>query len=151
MRLGEAGETLDDNGELREDDVARVAEEDQVGVVGDVARGGAEVDNASGGGGTLAKDVDVRHDIVTALLLLDGRVCHLGLIKVLFRDVLRVNMHAAVGVGDLRRRTRLAFICSIASSVMLRPSCFSAVARLSQSLRQVPNRVCSASDLVSEL
>lgn len=85
VRLGETGETLDDDGELREDDVACVAEEDQVGVVGDVARGGAEVDNTGGGGSTLAKDVDVRHDIVTALLLLDGRVCHLGLVEVLFK------------------------------------------------------------------
>lgn len=43
----------------------------------------------------------------------------------------------------LSRLTRFAFICSIASSGMLKPSCFSAVARLSQSLRQVPKRVCA--------
>lgn len=89
MLLGERSEALDDDGELGEDDVARVAEEDEVGVVGHIARRGAEVDDAGSGGRFEAEDVDVGHDIVTALLLLDRGLGHLLIVEVLrAREVL---------------------------------------------------------------
>lgn len=42
--LGEGGETSNDDGELGEEDVETITEEDQVGVVSDKARGGTEAD-----------------------------------------------------------------------------------------------------------
>jgi hypothetical protein len=141
--LSELGETLDDNGKFGKDDVAGVAEEDEISVVGNVAGGGAEVDDGGGSRGVKTEDVNVGHNVVATLLLLDGGLLHLSVVEILF------HRRGSAGVEKMliqeRRRTRLAFICSRALSEMLRPSCFSAVARLSQSLRQVPKRVCTSS------
>ena len=81
--LGKLAQSFNDDGEFREDDVAGVAEEDEVGVVGNVARSRSQVDNSGGGRGVEAKDVNVRHDVVATLLLLDGSLGHLLLIEVL--------------------------------------------------------------------
>lgn len=91
LLLGELGEALDDDGELGDDNIASVTEEDEVGVVGNVAGGRAEVDNGSGGGGMKTEDVDVGHDIVAALLLLDGSLGHLGSVEVLYSEARKTN------------------------------------------------------------
>jgi hypothetical protein len=75
--LGELGEAVDDNRKLGDEDVETLTQEDEVGVVSDVARGGAEaavsfddqlssLDDAGGLGGDGAKGVDVSHDVVCA-------------------------------------------------------------------------------------
>ena len=76
--VGKLGETLDNDGELGEDDVARGAKEDKVGVVGHVAGGGSEVDDGRGGRAVEAKDVNVGHHVVAALLLLEGSLLELS-------------------------------------------------------------------------
>lgn len=83
LLFGEFGETLDDNGQLGNDDVAGVTQEDQVGVVCNVARGGTQVNDGSCGWAVLSENVDVCHDIVAALLLLYGSFSHLGVIEFL--------------------------------------------------------------------
>lgn len=71
--LSELGQLVDDNSQLGDEDVETVAEQDQIGVVGTVARGSTPVNDTSGGGGNQAKGMDVGHDIVSpALLLLGG-------------------------------------------------------------------------------
>src|SRR5262249_55682355 len=49
-----------------------LAHQDQVGIVGDVAAGGAEVDYFAGVGTDFAIGVDVGHDVVTAAALVLG-------------------------------------------------------------------------------
>src|SRR5262249_57371055 len=49
-----------------------LAHQDQVGIVGDVAAGGAEVNNFAGVGTDFAIGVDVGHDVVTAAALVLG-------------------------------------------------------------------------------
>jgi hypothetical protein len=83
--VGKLGETLDHNGKLGKDDVAGVAEENEVGIVGDVAGGGSEVNDGGGGRGVETENVDVSHNVVATLLLLDSSLLHLSLVKVLFR------------------------------------------------------------------
>lgn len=78
--LGKGREARDDDSELGDEDVEAVTEEDEVGVVGNVARGGAKaagsagalgtcvllylLDDTGSGGGDGAKGVDVGHDVV---------------------------------------------------------------------------------------
>lgn len=81
--LGKLAEPLDDDGELGEDYIAGVPQEDEVGVVGDVARRRAEVDDGCGGWAVESKDVDMRHDIVSTFLLLQGSFMHLSCVEVL--------------------------------------------------------------------
>jgi hypothetical protein len=94
--------------------------------------------------------MDVGHDIVPALLLLLR-----SHIKLLGRQVLehehgpRQRPRSSVRGG--RGRTRFASICAIASSEMFSPSSFSAIARFSQSLRQVWKRICPRAQLALDL
>src|SRR5262249_55870825 len=60
----EGGQGVDDADEGVAHQAEGVAHEDQVGVVGDVAGGGAEVEDVAGGGGGVAVGVDVGHDVV---------------------------------------------------------------------------------------
>lgn len=83
LLLREPGQPLNDDGQLGEDDIASVAQEDEVGIVGHVAGSGAEVNDGSGGGAVQAKDVHVGHDVVATLLLLQGSFGHLGGVEVL--------------------------------------------------------------------
>lgn len=70
---GELRQLIDDNGQLGNEDVETVAEQNEVGVVSAVARSRTPVDDTSRGRGDLTKSVDVGHDIVSpALLLLGG-------------------------------------------------------------------------------
>ena len=76
--FGESGQPGDDNGELRQEDSETFSEEDQVGIIGDIARGGAQagisdilenesedlLDDTGGFGGNGAKGVDVSHNVV---------------------------------------------------------------------------------------
>ena len=55
-----------------DEDVQTVPEQDQVGIIGTVARGGTPVDDSCSSGSDLTEGVDVGHDIVSATLLLLG-------------------------------------------------------------------------------
>ena len=71
--LSELGQLVDDNSQLGDQDVKTVTEQNQVSVIGTVARGSTPVDDTGSSGSNLAKGVDVGHDIVaTTLLLLGG-------------------------------------------------------------------------------
>ena len=86
---GELGEAVDDDGQLVDDQVETLAQEDQVGVaeqsgwarvfraLGHITRRRAEVDDRRRGGRNGAEDVDVRHDIVPPSPLLLRRELHL--------------------------------------------------------------------------
>ena len=100
----------------------RLAHQDQVGVVGDVAGGGAEVDDVAGGRGGVAEGVDVGHHVVAELALVlvgAGEV-----------DVVEVGAQLLELLGADARR--LAVVGEQAES------CW-ASASPSQSRRQVPN------------
>ena len=62
--LGEPCQGVDRGGRLVADDLQRRADQDQVGVVGDVAARGAQVDDRPGHGRGVAQGVDVRHHVV---------------------------------------------------------------------------------------
>lgn len=104
------------------------------------------MDDARGSRRDGAKGMHMRHDIVSALFLLDG-----GDIKLLGRQILsdpKVVAHKtsqafsdASSTSDRITLTKFASICFIASSEIGSPSCFSAFARLSHSLRQVKKRL----------
>lgn len=70
--LSKLGQLVDDNSQLGDQNVEAVTEQDQVGVIGTVARGSTPVDDTGSSGSNLAKGVDVGHDVVTAALLLLG-------------------------------------------------------------------------------
>jgi hypothetical protein len=83
-----------------------------------------------------SKRMDVGHDVVASLFFL--LFCNVKLVR---GEVLtKVNASCIVGCPVEGVLTRLACICVIASSGMGKPSSFSAMAKLSQSLRQVKNR-----------
>lgn len=63
---GKLGQVGDDLRQLGQQQVEGIADEDEVGIVSDVARGGSDVNETGGGGGILLECVDVGHDIVTA-------------------------------------------------------------------------------------
>jgi len=70
--LGKLRQLVDDNGQLGDEDVETITEQDQVGVVSAVARSSTPVDDTGSSRGNLAKGVDVGHDIVSPALLLFG-------------------------------------------------------------------------------
>lgn len=73
--LGELRQLVDHDGQLGNENVETVAEEDQVGVVSAVARGSTPMDDTSSSRGDLAESMNVGHDIVSpALLLLGGNL-----------------------------------------------------------------------------
>lgn len=73
--VGERGKLINHDGELGDQDIESVAEEDQIGIVGAVARSGTPVDDTGGSGGNLAERMNVSHDVVPpALLLLGGNL-----------------------------------------------------------------------------
>lgn len=73
--LRECRQLIDNDGQLGDQDVETVAEEDEIGVVRAVARGGTPVDDARRSRGDLSVRVDVGHDIVSpALFLLRGNL-----------------------------------------------------------------------------
>jgi hypothetical protein len=57
--VGKGSQVGDDLGELVPQDVKGITDEDELRVVGDVARGAAQVDDAGGGRGNEAKSVDM--------------------------------------------------------------------------------------------
>ena len=80
--------------------------QDQVGVVGDIAAGGAQMDDARRRGGGLAVGVDVSHDIV-AHLSLPGRrrvVVDIGDMSLQLRHLLRRHRQAQLMLGTGQRR-----------------------------------------------
>ena len=68
--LRKASQFVDNDSELGDQDIETVAEEDQVGVVGAVARSSTPVDDTSRSGGHLTKGVDVGHNIMSSTLFL---------------------------------------------------------------------------------
>jgi hypothetical protein len=95
--LGELGQLVDDEGQLGDEDIETVAEKDQIGVVGTVARGSTPVDDTSGSGGHQTVGVDVGHNIVAAALLLLGGDGEL----VILNDL--VGLHLLDSVGRDRK------------------------------------------------
>lgn len=96
----ECGQFIDDDGQLGDQDIETVAEEDEIGVVRAVARGGTPVDDARGSRGDLSVRVDVSHDIVSPALLL---LC--GNLEFLVLDC-RMRLHLGNGVIG-NRETKL--------------------------------------------
>ena len=62
--MGEGAESVDDRSEFAGDVCQRLAHQNEVGVVGDVARSRAEVDDVAGGRGHFPERVDVGHHVV---------------------------------------------------------------------------------------
>ena len=73
VRLGEPAQGVDRGGRLVADDLQRRADQDQVGVVGDVAARRAQVDDRPGRGRRVAVGVDVRHHVVAESPLVAAR------------------------------------------------------------------------------
>ena len=92
----------------------RLPDQDQVGVVRDVAAGRSQVDDRPGAGRGVAKGMDVSHDIVAKPLL--------------------VRSAAAKSIASTLARS-----APICSSVIVQPQRRSASARATQSRRQVEN------------
>lgn len=69
---GKLRQLVNDNGQLGDEDVETVPEQDQVSIVSAVARSSTPVNDTSSSRGDLAKGMDVGHDIVSAALLLLG-------------------------------------------------------------------------------
>ena len=67
--LREGGEIANDRDQLGADDGKRVADEDHIRVVGDIAARRAEVDDPRGFGADLPIGADMRHHVVAGLLL----------------------------------------------------------------------------------
>lgn len=80
--IREFTETFDNDSEFREDDIASVSKEDEVGVVGNITRSSTEMDDTSSGRGVESKYVDVSHDIVSTLLLFESSFLHLGIVEI---------------------------------------------------------------------
>lgn len=92
----ELAETFDHDSEFGEDDIASVSKEDEIGVIGNIARSSSEMDDTSSSRGVKSKDVNVGHDIVSTLLLFKSSFVHLGIVEFLrkgengdFRQFLR--------------------------------------------------------------
>ena len=62
--LGKGGQRVDRGDGLVADELERFAHQNQVGVVGDVAARGTQVDDRPSDRGRVAQGVDVRHDVV---------------------------------------------------------------------------------------
>lgn len=80
MLFGEGGEASEAGGESLLGELEGVADEPEVGVVGDVAAGGAPVDDGSGGGALIAVGMDMGHDIVAFFAFVFGGDLHIGLV-----------------------------------------------------------------------
>ena len=98
--VSELGEGVDASNQLLADDLHRLLDLDEVGVVADVAGGGTEMDDGHGLGDLLAPGVDVSHDIVAQELLLLG--------SALVVDVVDVGLHLLdLLVGDIETKLLL--------------------------------------------
>ena len=132
--LSKGRESVDHNCEFFKYEIASLAQEDEICVVGHVARRSSQVNNCGGCRRDESESVDVGHNIVAAFLFFLCGDLVLGIVEVLGGRI------SEKGVGIDCAPTRLAFICAIASSEIGNPSSFSAMARLSQRSRQVRKR-----------
>lgn len=80
--LSELGQSRNDNGQLGDDQIISHLEEDQIGVVSDVAGSSAEMDNLLSSRADTLEDVHMGHDIVSSLLLLFGSGADLLVVEV---------------------------------------------------------------------
>ena len=92
--LGERAQRIDRVGQPRGDQPHRLAHDDQVGVVDDVLRRRAEMDDPLGRGGGLFERVDVGHHVVPQALLPVG-----GPIEI---DVVELRLHLRERLGVMR-------------------------------------------------
>ena len=70
--LGELRKLVNDDSQLGNQNIETITKQNQIRVIGTVARGSTPVNDTSGSRGNLAKGVNVGHDIVTTALLLLG-------------------------------------------------------------------------------
>ena len=92
----------DDPGQLGQQDIEAVPEDDEVGVVPHIAGGGAQVDDGGGSGSRQAECVNMSHNVVPHLPLLLGRLLEV--------DVVDVLLHLRQLAGaDLQAQLRLGF------------------------------------------
>jgi len=78
--LGELRKLVDDDSQLGDQNIETITKQDQIRIIGTVARGSTPVNDTSRGGGNLAEGVNVGHDIVTTALLLLGGDLELGVL-----------------------------------------------------------------------
>ena len=99
--LGEVAKIRDDLQQLASDIEKRVSVENKVGVIGDIARGRAEVDDPRRLGSDGAVGVDMRHDVVLEFLLLRGGVVKVDIGDVILQrlDLLRRDRQPELGLG----------------------------------------------------
>ena len=105
LGLGEYREAIDRLGALQRKHAQTFAHQDQVGIVGDIARRGAEVNNRRRQRGNRAEGMHVGHHIVaTPLLLFRGhRVIDVVEVRLHLRDLLGADRQpqAALSLGQL--------------------------------------------------
>ena len=109
---------------------------------------GYELDDPRSSGCDNTECMDVGHDIVSSLFFFLGSDIELLPIQMLYKiphaecKYVRYPALRRKSEGEGEGRTRLFFICSMASSGIGSPSSFSAMARLSHSFLQVWCRFC---------
>ena len=103
--LGEPGETVDHGHQPVADHFQGLAEQDEIGIVGHVATGRAEVDDRPGGGAKVAVGMNVGHDIVPQppLVALGGGEVDVVDVALQFGDLLRPDGQAQFGLGFSQR------------------------------------------------
>ncbi len=96
-----SAERVDDRGERLAQLVQALAHQDQVGVVGDVAGGRAEVDDVAAAGGHVPERVDVGHHVVPQPLLVLGGAAQVDVVEVgaEFGELLRPDARRLPVVG----------------------------------------------------
>ena len=91
--VAEGGELAHQPEQFAADDLQSFAHLDELGVVGDEAAGGAEVDDRHRFRTKLAEDVNVAHDVVAQFALFGGDLVEVDVVEVLFHC-------GDLGVGD---------------------------------------------------
>ena len=101
MLLGQCGQPIDHRGQPAGEHLQAVAHQHQVGVVGDVATGGAEMDDAFGCWALIAVGVDVGHHVVPQAPFVGFGGGEIDFVDVLleFRDLLGLDRQAQFGFG----------------------------------------------------
>ena len=85
VACGKAGQGVDDADQAVAQQTQPLAHQDQVSVVGDIAAGGAEVDDVARGRGGVAIGVDVGHHVVAQAVLVAGRPGEVDVVHVVRR------------------------------------------------------------------
>ncbi len=102
MSGGECAQGVDEIGDFQREDLQRLAQQEDIGIVDDVHGSGAQVDDGFGLGRGLGEGVQVGHEIVADAGFLPG-----GLVEV---DVIEMGAHVGdlvIGDGQAQRFFRL--------------------------------------------